>query len=193
MVEWIGNCVVLGMNGNTGARRWLYNRSSAITHYCWSWHYFSPWGVLLSLPRRIFPHEHRHLGTCVHPNSRAASTSLSEAVCIFGPAHQRSCYNHAIIPYFAWANSPFSPLHQGLPSTALYTIWPLETLYSIQPFRSLWCSFLNVTARAASWLPCYMFIINFSREDYSQYYYQMHFLSIESALVPKDTCDLFSP
>jgi len=38
-----------------------------------------------------------------------------------------------------------------------------------------------------------MFIINFSQEDYSQYYYQMHFLSIESALVPKSTYNLFSP
>lgn len=50
----------------------------------------------LSLPRRIFPRKQaqafRH--TC---NSRAASNTLSGAVCIFGLTHQQSFYNNIML------------------------------------------------------------------------------------------------
>lgn len=153
-----------------------------------------------SLHTRIFPHEQAQALSHMCTSSRPASTTLPEAASTFGPAHQQSCYNNIMLLFLILSKpAPLSlPLHWRLLSTAVVSHLTHRNMThfsfnSIQPFRLLWCSLLNVTARAASWLPCYMFIINFSQEDYSQYYYQMHFLSIEAGLVPKNTCDLFSP
>lgn len=139
-------------------------------------------------------HLHWALQVCIHPTHlswQAASTSV--VVFPFGPGYLQFWREHlSIVPYFVLPSGTKDP-----ECGAVYHLTSgnkAHLCFKYNPFfHSLWYSLLNVTARTASWLPCYMFIINFSQEDYSQYYYQMHFLSIESALVPKNTYNLFFP